>query len=222
MTHAPADDDEAQRLLTVLRDGTEGEQFVARLGLAAIFERRGLLEDAAACYLTNLERGDRSPLTCDRLASVYRRLAGEGAGRAHRIEPPPRDERDGSTPAARSARDDPAPSTISAASLTPGEWAVLLIVGIACRVVLDLATAYAIVVAGFMMTALALLTIAFVERRRDEQAVPDDDDATGGRASLPRVATLQAVAQTSILIPFAAEVGVYLLKRSIDWLGPPL
>src|SRR5215212_9944789 len=96
MTHAPADDDEAQRLLTVLRDGTEGEQLVARLGLAAIFERRGLLEDAAACYLTNLERGDRGPLTCDRLASVYRRLAGEGAGRAHRIEPPPRDERDGS------------------------------------------------------------------------------------------------------------------------------
>ena len=43
----------------------------ARLGLGAIFERRGLFDEAAACYLANLQAGSQDPVVCERLAAVY-------------------------------------------------------------------------------------------------------------------------------------------------------
>ena len=54
------EDELAQRLLIALRDGTREEKIGAREGLARIFEERGLLDDAAECYLGNLRAGTRA------------------------------------------------------------------------------------------------------------------------------------------------------------------
>jgi hypothetical protein len=85
-----SEDDEGRYYLERLRDGTPEEKIDARLGLARIFERRGLLDEAAECYETNLRSGSRDPSLHERLAAVYRRqlrtdLADETIARGRRL-----------------------------------------------------------------------------------------------------------------------------------------
>jgi hypothetical protein len=65
-------DDDAERYLTLLRQGSPAEKIEARDRLGAIFERRGLLDEAAQAYETNIREGVRDPDLYERLASVYR------------------------------------------------------------------------------------------------------------------------------------------------------
>jgi hypothetical protein len=67
------EDAEARAYLARLRGGTRQEKQAARVGLAEIFERRNLLDEAADCYETNIEEGVRDPALYERLAGVYRR-----------------------------------------------------------------------------------------------------------------------------------------------------
>ena len=67
------EDAEARAYLARLRDGSRQEKRAARVGLAEIFERRNLLDEAADCYETNIEDGVRDPALYERLARVYRR-----------------------------------------------------------------------------------------------------------------------------------------------------
>ncbi|MCC6175600.1 MAG: hypothetical protein IT305_09885 [Chloroflexi bacterium] len=64
----------AQGHLQVLRDGTPDEQIAARTALAAIFERRGQLQEAVELYEANARSGVREPALFDNLARLYRRL----------------------------------------------------------------------------------------------------------------------------------------------------
>ncbi len=57
-----------------LRHGTFWQRLTARAKLAGIFERREMLEEAAACYEAILRAGVRSPDLYERLAVIYRRL----------------------------------------------------------------------------------------------------------------------------------------------------
>ncbi|MBA2446986.1 MAG: hypothetical protein H0V51_03070 [Chloroflexi bacterium] len=66
------DDKDAERYLTLLREGSPTEKVEARDRLGAIFERRGLLDEAAQAYETNIREGVRDPDLYERLASVYR------------------------------------------------------------------------------------------------------------------------------------------------------
>jgi hypothetical protein len=72
---APSPDEEAevQALLDALRDGTREQTIAARDGLGRVFERRGLLDEAAECYETNIRAGVRDRGLYYRLAAVYRR-----------------------------------------------------------------------------------------------------------------------------------------------------
>ena len=67
------EDEEARHCLGALRDGGADEKRAARDRLGRIFERRGLVDEAAACYETNLAEGVRDPSLYRRLADVYRR-----------------------------------------------------------------------------------------------------------------------------------------------------
>ena len=67
------EDEEARLCLRALRDGGADEKRAARDRLGRIFERRGLVDEAAACYETNLAEGVRDPSLYRRLADVYRR-----------------------------------------------------------------------------------------------------------------------------------------------------
>lgn len=68
------EDEAAQYYLSSLRDGTRAEKIAARDGLAAIFSRRGLYEEAAELYELNVRAGVRSPDMFERLSDVYRQL----------------------------------------------------------------------------------------------------------------------------------------------------
>ena len=68
-----SEDDEARHYLTLLRDGGHDQKRAARDQLGRIFERRGLVDEAAACYETNLAEGVSDPSLYARLADVYRR-----------------------------------------------------------------------------------------------------------------------------------------------------
>ncbi len=94
MAYGPGDfateDEEAQHYLDVLRDGSSRELIYARDGLARIFERRGLLDEAAECYETNIFEGVRDRDVYERLARVYRKqgradLADEVIEEAYRL-----------------------------------------------------------------------------------------------------------------------------------------
>ena len=55
-----ADDQQAQRWLSALRDGTETEKIAARRGLTRVFEQRGMLEEAIELLEQNVRAGVRS------------------------------------------------------------------------------------------------------------------------------------------------------------------
>lgn len=89
-----ADDEDAERYLALLREGSPTEKVEARDRLGAIFERRGLLDEAAAAYENNIREGVRDPDLYERLAGVYRQqgrteLADEVLQEAHRLSEPP-------------------------------------------------------------------------------------------------------------------------------------
>jgi len=68
-----SEDEEATYCLSLLRDGDRHQQIVARERLSQIFERRGLLDEAAQCLETNIREGVRDPRVYQRLAGFYRR-----------------------------------------------------------------------------------------------------------------------------------------------------
>jgi hypothetical protein len=68
------EDEAAQYYLSSLRGGTREEKVVARDGLAAIFSRRGLFEEAAELYELNIRAGVQTPELFERLSHVYRQL----------------------------------------------------------------------------------------------------------------------------------------------------
>jgi hypothetical protein len=68
-----SEDEEATYCLSLLRDGDRHQQIVARERLSQIFERRGLLDEAAQCLETNIRDGVRDPRVYQRLAGFYRR-----------------------------------------------------------------------------------------------------------------------------------------------------
>jgi tetratricopeptide (TPR) repeat protein len=69
-----SEDDEIACCLRVLEHGSSEQQFVARLRLGAICERRGLLRNAAAAYEANIAAGMHTRDLYERLSAVYRRL----------------------------------------------------------------------------------------------------------------------------------------------------
>ena len=72
-TPTPDEEAEVQALLEALRDGTRDQKAAARDGLGRVFERRGLLDEAAECYETNIRSGVRDRDLYYRLAAVYRK-----------------------------------------------------------------------------------------------------------------------------------------------------
>jgi hypothetical protein len=68
-----SEDEEATYCLSLLRDGDRQQKVVARERLSQIFERRGMLDEAAQCLESNIREGVRDPRIYQRLAGVYRR-----------------------------------------------------------------------------------------------------------------------------------------------------
>lgn len=68
-----SEDEEATYCLSLLRDGDRHQKIVARERLSQIFERRGMLDEAAQCLESNIREGVRDPRVYQRLAGVYRR-----------------------------------------------------------------------------------------------------------------------------------------------------
>lgn len=85
LTHFDAEDEhDAERELDLLRHGNPSERVAARNRLGRIFERRGLVSEAAECYESNVRAGVRDAGLYARLAHVYR-LLGE-TGRADQAD----------------------------------------------------------------------------------------------------------------------------------------
>src|SRR4051812_48435573 len=76
------DDEAAQYYLSTLREGTRADKIVARDGLAAIFSRRGLFEEAAELYELNIRAGIRTPELFECLSDVYRELGDDESANA--------------------------------------------------------------------------------------------------------------------------------------------
>jgi hypothetical protein len=68
-----SEDEEAAYCLSLLRDGDRHQKIGARERLSQIFERKGLLDEAAQCLESNIRDGVRDPRVYQRLAGVYRR-----------------------------------------------------------------------------------------------------------------------------------------------------
>ena len=66
------DDEAAQHWLILLRDGDADQKIAAREQLAAVFERRGMLEEAADLLASNVRDGVRSADIFRWLARLYR------------------------------------------------------------------------------------------------------------------------------------------------------
>lgn len=66
------DDAAIQRWLTLLRDGTDAERIEARRQLAAVFEQRGMLDEAVDLLVANIRRGERHADIFRWLARLYR------------------------------------------------------------------------------------------------------------------------------------------------------
>jgi hypothetical protein len=62
---------EAQHWLGILKDGKESQKIEARLGLAVIFERRGMAEEAIALLVSCIGAGHREPDTYESLGRLY-------------------------------------------------------------------------------------------------------------------------------------------------------
>ena len=73
-----ADDQQAQQWLSALRDGTDAEQIAARRGLARVFERRGMLDEAVELLEANVRAGVRSGEIFRWLARLYHEQGDEG------------------------------------------------------------------------------------------------------------------------------------------------
>ena len=87
------DDEAAQAWLGVLRDGTDAQKIQAREHLAAIFERRGMLEEAIDLLVANARAGVRNADIFRRLARLYREqgdemLSTQAAAEAVKYMPP--------------------------------------------------------------------------------------------------------------------------------------
>jgi hypothetical protein len=80
------EDQQVQYYLTVLRDGAPHQKTRAREKLAAIFERRGMLEEAAELYEMNIQHGTAEADVYERLATVYRRMGREPLAQAAEVE----------------------------------------------------------------------------------------------------------------------------------------
>jgi hypothetical protein len=76
------EDEAAQYYLSTLREGSRAEKIAARAGLAAIFSRRGLYEEAAELYELNIRAGVRTPELFQQLSGVYRELGDNESARA--------------------------------------------------------------------------------------------------------------------------------------------
>ncbi|MFN8634041.1 MAG: hypothetical protein U0893_09315 [Chloroflexota bacterium] len=76
------DDEAAQHFLLALRDGTPEKKVVARAGLASIFARRGMYEEAVELYELNVRDGARSPELFEQLGDAYRHLGDEASASA--------------------------------------------------------------------------------------------------------------------------------------------
>jgi hypothetical protein len=73
-----SEDEEATYCLSLLRDGDRHQKIVARERLSQIFERRGMLDEAASCLESNIREGVRDPRVCMRhvVATVIGHLLG--------------------------------------------------------------------------------------------------------------------------------------------------
>lgn len=69
-----ADQEQAQQWLLALRDGTRDQRIEARIALAGIFERRGMLEETIELLERNLEEGAQDPVVRQQLAGLYHRV----------------------------------------------------------------------------------------------------------------------------------------------------
>jgi tetratricopeptide (TPR) repeat protein len=67
----PSEQAEAQHWLGVLKDGPESQKIEARLGLARIFERRGMPDEAIDLLVTCIEAGHRDPDAYESLGRLY-------------------------------------------------------------------------------------------------------------------------------------------------------
>lgn len=88
------DDDAAQHWLILLRDGNDDQKIHAREQLAAIFERRGMYEEATELLIANVHDGVRSADIFRWLARLYRHqgqevLAMQAAAEAAKYLAPP-------------------------------------------------------------------------------------------------------------------------------------
>jgi len=111
MSSDDADDEQAQRWLSTLRDGTDAEKMAARRGLARVFEQRGMLEEAIELLEANVRAGARSGEIFRWLARLYHEQGDETRSFEALAEaaqcqpspataemPAPRDRPTGSTP----------------------------------------------------------------------------------------------------------------------------
>lgn len=73
-TSFPDEDVEARYYLSLLRDETPARRHLGRERLSAIFEQRGMLDEAAELLENDLRDGARDPSTVRRLATLYREL----------------------------------------------------------------------------------------------------------------------------------------------------
>jgi len=69
-----SEDEAARYYIGVLRDGTDLDKIEARAQLAAIFERRGMFDEALELYERNARAGVRTPELFKHLSEVYRRV----------------------------------------------------------------------------------------------------------------------------------------------------
>src|SRR5215212_4833856 len=125
-----SEDEEATYCLSLLRDGDRHQKIVARERLSQIFERKGLLDEAAQCLESNIREGVRDPRVYQRLSGVYRRqgrheLADEVLVEARRlaermVRPPQGGRRPGPArpgrPAPPTPPPTPPPGTVAAAA----------------------------------------------------------------------------------------------------------
>jgi hypothetical protein len=66
------EDQQAERWLAALRTGAPAERAAARRGLAALFERRGLMAEAIDLLVANVREGHRDVASFQALARLYR------------------------------------------------------------------------------------------------------------------------------------------------------
>src|SRR3954465_8026184 len=76
------EDEGDQYYLSALRTGARAGKITARDGLAGIFSRRGLYEEAAELYELNIRAGVRTPELFEQLSGVYRELGDHGSADA--------------------------------------------------------------------------------------------------------------------------------------------